>query len=74
MYAVHKLHLDMDQQFIINNDSSLPLLTTDYSNQIICRTCLSEQCNTQSLFEADIDKMLMYCTSIQVRKVIRNKL
>lgn len=41
-------------------------LNGNMSNQKLCRTCLSEHENTTSLFQDEIDKMLLYCTSIQV--------
>lgn len=43
-------------------------LNGNMSNQKLCRTCLSEHENTTSLFQDEIDKMLLYCTSIQVNE------
>lgn len=37
---------------------------TQYEN--LCRTCLLQKSKTQSLFEENIDKMLMEFTSLQV--------
>lgn len=39
-------------------------------NVSVCRTCLLQKNQIQSIFEEDIKTMLMQCTSIRVRVIV----
>ncbi|KAK5650463.1 hypothetical protein RI129_001492 [Pyrocoelia pectoralis] len=57
----------MDQTLIGVTQTTLQLLDINSLHHLVCRTCLSDvSSTTQSVFDSDIDKMLMYCTTLQI--------
>ncbi|KAK4882927.1 hypothetical protein RN001_006246 [Aquatica leii] len=51
---------------LVINNTAFQLITEEPISQLVCRTCLSDNSNMESIFNLNLDKMLMYCTSLEI--------